>query len=76
VQTTEDFKIIFSPHNLDTGDTISSVHLDDTLQRKKSKVTLKTQKYHQPKLMINDKEVLSPQHFKLDNMKNGRVVES
>lgn len=62
MQTTEDYKIIFSPHNLDTGDTISSVHLegDETINRKKSKVMIKTQKYHQPKLLINDKEVLSP----------------
>eukprot|EP00347_Sterkiella_histriomuscorum_P006652 403351950 len=76
VQTSEDFKLIFSPHNQDTGDTISSVQLDDTLQRKRSKVTLKTQKYHQPKLMINDKEVLSPEHFRIDRMRNGRVMES
>lgn len=26
--------------------------------------------------MINDKEVLSPQHFKLNKARNGKVVES
>ena len=44
IQTSEDFKIIFSPHNADTGDTISSVHLegDDTISRKKSRMMVKT----------------------------------
>lgn len=58
----------------ETGDSISSLNLDETLQRKRSKVILKSQKYHKPTLKINDQEVLSPQHFKMQ--KKGKVVES
>lgn len=36
---------------------------------------LKTQKYHQPSLKINDQEILSPAHFKM-NSKGGRMMES
>lgn len=33
MQTTDEFKILFTPHNKDTGDTLSSVYcLDDTDQ--------------------------------------------
>ena len=40
-QTAEELKVLFTPHNKDTGDTISTVHcLDDTDPQSKKKLNI------------------------------------